>query len=271
MIIPNTLPGLHLRHPWADNLILRASWTNTISRPTFEQNRFAEEIDGADITVGNPDLDPYEAMNFDASCEYYFGKFGLLGVALFYKDIDEFIFEQTIANASRLGGDLTTFNNGDDGDIFGVEFTFNQVLTFLPSPLDGFGIYANLTLTDSEMTVLSTGDVPSRDVDFLKQSDEIGNIALTYEKYGFFFRIAGTYRSEYLDSLGEVASEDRYIDDHFQVDISSSYTLQDKYTVFLNLININNEPLRAYYDQSDRLSQYEKYGWTAVLGLKLRI
>jgi outer membrane receptor protein involved in Fe transport len=91
---------------------------------------------------------------------------------------------------------------------------------------------------------------------------------VTYEKYGFFFRVAGTFRSDYLDALGEVASEDRYMDDHFQVDISSSYRITDNFTVFGNIVNINDEPLRAYFDKSNRLSQYEEYGWSAMVGFK---
>jgi outer membrane receptor protein involved in Fe transport len=68
--------------------------------------------------------------------------------------------------------------------------------------------------------------------------------------------------------LGEEAFEDRYIDDHFQLDLSTAYTFLDKYTLYANFINLTDEPLEAYYDKSNRISQYEEYGWSARFGLK---
>jgi outer membrane receptor protein involved in Fe transport len=41
---------------------------------------------------GNPDLDPYEAFNFDASVEWYFADASVLSAGVFYKDIENFIF-----------------------------------------------------------------------------------------------------------------------------------------------------------------------------------
>ena len=256
----NVLPGLHYRWNAEEDLVLRASWTNTIARPTPEQSRNAIEIDDDDVERGNPDLDPYQSMNFDVSVRYYLPNLGMIQIAGFYKDIDDFIFEQTIQDASPYGGDLTTYNNGKSGEIYGIELGYQQQFQFLPSPLDGLGFNANLTLTDSEATVPPTGDQPARDIPFVRQSDSIGNISLFYEKYGFSFRVAGSYRDDYLDELGEVESEDRYMDDHFQVDISTSYDVNENFTVYADVVNLNEEPLKAYWDQSGALSQYEAYG-----------
>jgi outer membrane receptor protein involved in Fe transport len=135
--------------------------------------------------------------------------------------------------------------------------------------MDGLSFLASLTLSSSEADILApeTGD-PGRTLDFVRHSDTVGVVALSYEKNGFFIRLSGSYRSSYLDELGEEPLEDRYMDDHFQVDLSSSYTFMDKYTVFLNIINMTDEPLKAYWGESNYLSQYEEYGWTARLGFK---
>ncbi|MFP4531330.1 MAG: TonB-dependent receptor domain-containing protein [Desulfobacterales bacterium] len=256
----NVLPGLHYRWNVEEDLVLRASWTNTIARPTTEQSRNAIEIDDDDVERGNPDLDPYQSMNFDVSARYYLPSLGMIQIAGFYKDIEDFIFEQTIQGASPRGGDLTTYNNGKSGEIYGLELGYQQQFKFLPSPYDGFGFNTNLTLADSEATVPPTGDQPARDVPFLRQSDTIGNVSVFFEKYGFSFRVAGSYRDDYLDELGEVESEDRYMDDHFQVDLSTSYAVNENFTVYADAINLNEEPLRAYWDKSGALSQYEAYG-----------
>jgi TonB-dependent receptor len=189
----------------------------------------------------------------------------LISAGYFYKDIDNFIYTQT----TDIGYDLTTYHNGDSGYISGVEFSYQQKFSFLPSPLDGFSFLGSLTLSSSEADVLApeAGD-PVRTVDFVRQSDTVGIAALSYEKKGFFIRLSGSYRSSYLDEVGEDPVEDRYIDDHFQVDISSSYTFKDNYTVYLNVINLTDEPFKAYWGESERLSQFEEYGLTARMGFK---
>ncbi|WP_321533119.1 TonB-dependent receptor [uncultured Desulfuromonas sp.] len=264
----NILPSLHSKVRFSDDLILYLAWTNTISRPQWDQTFYGKFTDDdGNIEIGNPDLDPYEAMNWDATLTYYMpDSLGMASIGLFYKDIDNFIYEQT---ADMGDYELTTFRNGDEGEVYGIELAYQQKLSFLPGALDGFSIEGNLTLSDSEVDVLPSEEGgEGRTVDMMRHSDTVGSVALSYEKYGFFVRLSGTYRSEYLDDLGEEKFEDRYIDDHFQVDLSTAYTFMDKYTLYANFINLTDEPLEAYYDQSGRNSQYEEYGWSARFGLK---
>jgi len=264
----NILPSLHSKVRFSDDLILYLAWTNTISRPQWDQTFYGKFTDDdGNIEIGNPDLDPYEAMNWDATLTYYMpDSLGMASIGVFYKDIDNFIYEQT---ADMGDYELTTFRNGDEGEVYGIELAYQQKLSFLPGALDGFSIEGNLTLSDSEVDVLPSEEGgEGRTVDMMRHSDTVGSVALSYEKYGFFVRLSGTYRSEYLDDLGEKKFEDRYIDDHFQVDLSTAYTFMDKYTLYANFINLTDEPLDAYYDQSGRNSQYEEYGWSARFGLK---
>jgi TonB-dependent receptor len=262
----NFLPGVHFRMNLTENTILNAAWTNTISRPLWEQTRYARVTDDDDnVEIGNPDLDPYEAMNWDATLTYYMPSLGLASVGVFYKDIDNFIYAQTLDLETY---ELTTFNNGESGTIYGVELAYQQNLAFLPSPLDGLSLLGNLTFSDSEADILPTDGEPARTIEFVRNSDMVGSFAVSYEKSGLFLRLSGTYRSAYLDSVGEEALEDEYIDDHFQIDLSTAYTFLDKYTVYANLINLNNEPLRAYYGESGKMRQFEEYGLSARAGVK---
>lgn len=264
----NILPSLHSKIRFSDDLILYAAWTNSLSRPQWEQTRYGKFTDDdGNIEMGNPDLDPYEAMNWDATLSYYMpDSLGMVSIGFFYKDIDNFIYAQTSDQGSY---ELTTFRNGDSGTIYGVELAFQKKLTFLPGALDGFSIEGNLTLSDSEADVLaSENGEKDRTIDMLRHSDTVGSVALSYENYGLFLRLSGSYRSSYLDDLGDETFEDRYIDDHFQLDLSASYTFLDNYTLYANVINITNEPLKAYFDESGRLSQYEEYGWSSRFGLK---
>ncbi len=68
--------------------------------------------------------------------------------------------------------------------------------------------------------------------------------------------------------MGEKKSQDRYIDDHFQLDISTQYAVNENLTFFTDFINVNEEPLRAYWDKTGSLSQYEEYGMKVKGGIK---
>ncbi|MBN2704808.1 MAG: TonB-dependent receptor [Deltaproteobacteria bacterium] len=264
----NFLPSLHAKYGFTDDLILYLAWTNTLSRPQWEQTFYGKFIDDdGNIEIGNPDLDPYEAMNWDATLSYFSPKsLGMASIGVFYKDIDNFIYGQT---ADMGDYELTTFKNGDSGHIYGLELAAQLKLSFLPAPFDGFSLDGNITFSDSEAEVLApeAGD-KNRDIDFVRHSDTVGSFAISYEKYNLFVRLSGTFRSSYLDELGEESFEDRYIDDHFQLDLSTSYTFMEKFTLYANFINLTNEPLKAYFGDSGRLSQFEEYGWSAQAGLK---
>jgi TonB-dependent receptor len=267
----HVLPGVHLRRNLNDDMVLRFSANQTIARPNFEQTIPNAAIDGDEVEIGNPRLDPLESINLDASFEYYLRPLGVLSAALFYKDIDNFIYAQTSEGDYQGVSDaeITTFRNGPSGRILGVELAYQRQLTFLPDALDGFSVYANLTLIDSEATVLGPeeGD-PNRDVPFIKQSDWIANLALTYEKHGLFARLAYAYRDQYLDEVGDEPFEDRYMTSHGQLDLSASYRVNENLSVFANWTNITDEPLHAVFGESGRLSQYEVYGWSLNAGMK---
>ncbi len=258
----NLLAMLSGKYDVSENGVLRLSWTNTIARPKFGQSAFRREsnIGDGEIVSGNPDLDPYEAMNFDVSYQHYLDGVGSVSVSAFHKDIDSFIFgytEEITVGDEQV--DFISFRNGDNATISGVEFGWQQDLGEYAPVFNGFGIYSNLTLTDSDA---------DENLPFLKQSDVIANLALTYENESFLFRIAGTRRSEYLDAIADDRDEDEFIDDHFQLDAKAVYKLNPHSSIFLEAINLNDEPLAAYYGVPTRMRQIESYGFSAKFGFK---
>jgi len=270
----NLLPGIHLRRELTEDLIFRASWTNTIARPTFGQSNPAViEGDVGEFTLGNPELDPYEAMNFDASLQFYSEDYGTFGVAVFYKDIENFIYDRVLTGAAAdaiISGatQIERPENGDSGEILGLELSYFKQLDFLPGPLAGLSVSSNLTLSDSEADAERPGGAGLDTTPFIKQSDIIGNLSIAWEWERIFIRLSGNYRDDYLDELGENEFEDRYIDDFFQMDLYSSVRVTDNVTAFLEVNNLTNEPFRAYWKGSGRLSQFEEYGVSGAVGLR---
>ena len=264
----NLLAMLSGRYNVSDAGILRLSWTNTIARPKFGESAYRRErnIEDDEVISGNPALDPYEAMNFDVSYEHYFDGLGNVGVAVFYKDIDSFIFEET--SSIVLDGeeyDFITPLNGDTASISGIEFSWQQDLGQYAPALEGFGIYSNVTFTSSDST---TDSRPGEELPFLKQSDTIANLAFTYENESILLRLAGTYRSEYLDAISGDTTEDEYVDSHFQIDAKAVYKINPHSSFFVEAINLNDEPFRAYFGAPTRMRQFEAYSWSSKIGFK---
>ena len=274
------LPSLNIRFEPQRNLVLRAAGYRSVVRPNLSDlaPRFAVEQNDENERegeFGNPDLRPYEAWNFDASAEYYFSSNGAITANVFYKDIKNFIVESREEDGIRFGiafDEAVIPINGSSADVFGIEFGISQAFTFLPDPLDGLLINFNYTFTDASGTVPTDGDINDlRTIALPSSSKHTFNAVLGYEKGPFDFRLAGTYRDRYLDELGAEASEDRYVDNHFQLDASVKFKVTKNIRLFGEWININNAKFFAYqnFDTRKRLLQYEEYGSTFKFGAKV--
>jgi len=268
------MPSLAMKYDFTDNVIGRFGISQTIARPGIEDIVTRIEIEETDDgefegSAGNPNLDPYKSINVDASIEYYPTRLSILSAGVFYKDISDFIV------TADLGGQpgFERFDsvdvpiNGDSADLLGFEFGYSQQLDFLQSPLDGIIIGANYTYVDAEATLQD-----GRQISFPGQSENIWNANLGYEKGPFSFRAAFSYRDDYLDVLDEGeaggADADRFVDSHFQIDLSAKYQVTDQFQVYLEASNINDEPFVAYFNEERYLSQFEEYDYTIYTGVR---
>ncbi|KCZ85851.1 TonB-dependent receptor [Hyphomonas adhaerens MHS-3] len=274
------LPSLNLKYAFADNLIGRAAYYSSIVRPAFGEMRptFALNNDRDEAEMGNPDLDPYEAANIDASIEYYPTKLSVISAGVFYKEIRNAIFPVTydiadvpgsidlsFLDANTLAGleEVSTYINAGKATVKGVEFNYVQGLGFLGDAFEGFLVSANLTLADSEATLPDGREVP-----LLKQNDTVWNVSLGYDKGPWDLRVSANYRGDYVDELfGE--NLDRYTGDHMRVEASAKYELNDHIQVYLEGKNLTDEPEFYYHGNESRLSQYDEFGWSAVFGVRL--
>ena len=277
----NWLPGVYLRYDASKNLVVRASWSNSLARPSFGDTAFRSLVnsDDLEITRGNPALEALTATNWDASVEYYLPSLGLLSASVFHKQIENFSYEYESPTPVVINGesyDLTTYANGSDGSITGLELAYQQQLRRLPAPFDGLGVMANVTFLDSEATYPTR---PGEDIPFIGQSDTTGNVGLTYEKAGLFVRLALNFRSERLredEPLGGEAWQDLYVDDFKQLDLTARYQVSKNWEVFAEVLNFTDEPFRVFLKspgaaQSARLGQVEEYGWSANFGVRWKL
>jgi len=258
------LPSINMRYEFRENLIGRASAHRSVVRPRVEDVAFRAEVDGDEIELGNPLLDPFRAWNVDASLAFYPTELSVLSAGIFWKSIEDFIFIQTIDDydfAGRTFDEATIALNGKDADVLGIELNYQQHFGFLGAPWDAFLIAINYTYVDTEAT---TDD---RKVNLPKQSRNIASFMLGYDKHGFDLRLAMKYRDRYIDEL-EGEGEDRYTDTHLQWDLTAKYRINDSWLVYAEIANLGNEPEYYYSGRRTRVLQYDEFGTTSALGVQ---
>lgn len=279
------LPSLNIRFEPDPDVVLRAGVFKSVMRPKLSNlaPRFIiEENEDGDRegSFGNPDLKPYRAWNFDATAEYYFARNAVVQAGFFYKRINDFIVdaefdEDTPPYNGIYNGiafsEATIPLNGEKATVKGAEFSYQQAYDFLPGILSGLLTSVNYTYTDAKGRLADGADLAGRRISLPASSKHTLNGVLGYEKGPISLRLAGTYRSGYLDEIGGDAEEDRYVKSHFQLDLTAKYQLAENIQLVGELVNILDEPYTAYarFGGRDRLYQYEEYGLTAKFGVKV--
>jgi len=273
------LPSIHVRYKLTDKTIIRAAWTHSLVRPSFEQlapGFLIEEDDGEiEASFGNPELEALESANFDVGIEHYFGTIGVVSAMAFYKDIENFIFEADLAGTGRFENfeQAETFINGDDAELYGIELNYAKQFSELPEPWNGLLLTANATFSDSEATIewFDDGERFERDITLPSQSDTTANLALGYENHWLSLRLSATYKDDYLIEVDELddSAFDRFEDDHLQIDFTAKAFVAEGVQVYFKAINLNDEPFYAYSGRSRFNAQYEEYGPTYQLGVQL--
>lgn len=234
--------------PWG------AAFTS-VARPEFAFLNAATEIEITDSNsleafVGNPDLKPACAWNFDLGVEYYLNNIGLVSENVFYKTINDFIFIDSAPEGettspeleARFPGfniDVETVFNGNRAEVYGVELNFVNQFTNLGGFWGGFGVYANVTLQESSA---DTGLSGRGKVPFVNAPDYVGTAAVTYQKYGVEANIAYTFRGDSLEELGPFLI-DKYQQSYNTLDVQARYSIVDNLSIYMNAIDILDDGL----------------------------
>jgi TonB-dependent receptor len=116
------LPSLNMSYEVAENMLLRFGAAKVMARPllgnlapsitAFSAPNAAGVTTGGSITIGNPKLEPFRAINLDLSLEWYFGQGSLISIAVFDKDVRS--FPQTVVNSGTLSSILSQGHPGPD-------------------------------------------------------------------------------------------------------------------------------------------------------------
>jgi iron complex outermembrane recepter protein len=258
----DVLPNASLRVMFTDDLLMRLSYAKTIARPGFgllnpSLNYTVPTGPGGGLggaSGGNPDLKPQSADAYDLGLEYYFGSNSYIGAALYRKDVKDRAITQTELETIN-GVDYLVSRPRNLGSVVvqGVEVGGQYFMDSLPGFWSGFGLMANYTIADSEVT--TPGD-PLEGQPLLGVSKHSYNAGLLYEKYGLTARAVYSYRSEF--NVSDVTSVpwQRPVGTELfwyktmpwaQLDVSFGYQVNENFTLSLDGMNLTRSRTRTAY------------------------
>lgn len=265
-----------------NKMLLSMDYERILQDPSEEYDETTNPVVGVEsvsltAAAQNPYLEPEESVNFDITTEWYFATAGSLTLGLFHKDLDNIIRNKQFDVDLEYAGNTYPVSaygpdNTGSGTIRGAEFSYSQFYDFLPGAWSGLGLQLNYTYIDQDGLEDPTGaDIPGTRLNSRGEpvgtggnsfrvftgmplqgySDENMNIVGMYEYNDISFRLAYTWRSEYLLTLRE--SEDYtpvYAEDAGTMDASLYYTINENFKVGIEGSNLLNEDTKTMYQMN---------------------
>ena len=286
------LSSLLARLNLSDQVKLKMSYSENITRPDLRLLSRGPSLEGDDDIVAirnaNSELEPYKSQNFDVSLDYYADQASYLSVAFFYKHLKDFIVSrsrQTILNNLGgnviLGDDLSESEhvvvinqeNEEATKIYGLEWSMQKQMDFLPGGFKDLGILFNATVARGKLNYFdeNTGrflfekKIPNL-------SERSYSTTLYYENNTWGGRITSTYRSDYISQVdfNVLDQEDeRGFRSTTHVDAQLFYYLNDQLKLSLEAINLTNQREEQYSDSSNRAYNTTLFGTTYSVGATL--
>lgn len=174
------LPALGLTWRFSDNVNLRFSATQTLSRPEYRELSpiLFREVIGAENVKGNPDLKRALIQNYDVRWEWYPNQGEVLSIGFFAKQFNNPI-ERVYQGTS--GTRIISYVNALGANNYGIELEARKSLGMLGNMLRPFTAFANVTVMESQIELdPSAGSITSGERGMVGQSPYVVNAGLTW-------------------------------------------------------------------------------------------
>jgi TonB-dependent receptor len=237
----------------------------------------------------NAFLEPEESVNLDLTTEWYFADAGSLTVGVFHKKLSNIIRNKQFTTNVDVDGESYPVSaygpaNTGSGTIQGVEFAYTQFYDMLPGLWSGLGLQFNYTYIDQndledpntnpteKLSYNGAGDPITDNRNSFRQftglplqgySDQNFNVVGMYEKNDISFRLAYTWRSEYLLTLRE--SEEfvpAYSKDQGMMDASLFYNITETVKVGLQVSNLLDTATETQYQQNQQGTRTDAFSFS---------
>jgi outer membrane cobalamin receptor len=244
----NLLPSAHLKYILNRKQNLRASYFESLSRPSFFEIVPYNILGDIYSESGNPYLRPTIAHNFDLRYELFGKGLDQLLIGTFYKKLVDPI---ELAYVTKT---TTSSSSGLMPENFGTatNYGFELVLT---KYIGHFGINTNYTYTHSSITTTKLAYYVSNNTEVTTnvnqtrplqgQSANIANVSLLYNntKLGIETQLAYVYTGRRINQVSPYYDMDYWQKATNQVDFSIEKRFAKKFSVYAKIGNILNTPL----------------------------
>ncbi|MDO6427584.1 TonB-dependent receptor [Thalassotalea sp. 1_MG-2023] len=243
---------------------------------------FSQVIRSGDAS-GNH-LDPYTAMNYDVSFEYYPSQDAAFTAAFYYKSFTggyDVKTEYRDITVNLDGVDtiypdvahLVKQTSEDESVIKGVEFTGQKHFVELPEPFNGLGAKFAWNYAESDFVTAepaSAGIVP--DANLFGFSKNVASASVYWEGDDTTVRLLWKYRSKYLqpNSLPFPDRSHRYVQDALYFNMSAKYKINSNVSLFLKGLNLTNEPQVMTRGNDTTIADYSRSGTKWEFGVKAK-
>ena len=218
-------PSLHYRWAIDKNLNFRASITQTVKLPKFDQLNPTLDTSKNGLTSvnaytgGNVDLKPEEALGFELGFEKAFaGNRGLVGINFYERQIKDFVENRT--NEEVINGNTRWVKrpyNVGEAHIYGMELDWRFPL------VEKHGHVLNLVGNHTEMR--GTIDSPSKgEIDVKEMPPRVTNLGLDYKH-----RPSGTFGGFSVNYIPKFTTESTNDNDEDEIKTWWSRTSLDMY------------------------------------------
>jgi iron complex outermembrane receptor protein len=214
------LPSINLTFDLPQNLFLRLSAAETMSRPDY--SALGGTVSLTDLTLtgngGNADLRPIKAAVYDAALEWYYAPSSLATVSIFYDDLQSYV-----AFGTHPG-------------------VFLDQLLSKPDPLNPNGpVIPVFKPYNISSPVNSSGQLEGVE---LQVQQPVGYGVGYYENRWLSARLAYTYRSAYFIGLDRSSIENEA--GNGQLDASVNVNITKNISLSVDGLNLTNTLLKYY-------------------------
>lgn len=293
------LPSTNLAFELSDTLKLRLAAYRAIARSGIESfgagiNLTPSTGTGANniifnATTGNPNLKPLRAWNADASLELYASKDTLVAIAGYYKWITGAVIGRsepiptqitvttttTAAGAPRQTQTITInpvapANDLDTRHLYGVEATVSHAFTWLPSPLDGFGVTGSAGRAFANFSFPDTSPIAPyiEPANLIGLSDWTASGSVYFEKWGLSLRANARYRSDYYKPNG---GTNRSVRGSTYLNLSAQYDVSKRVQLKAQALNVTGTTDVFYKGGVDSIAEVSNSGPQYFAGVRIRL
>ncbi|MFB0875101.1 MULTISPECIES: TonB-dependent receptor [unclassified Sphingobium] len=286
------LPSMNLSLRLPSDLVVRLAAAREIQRPRFEDMKVSLDygfntasgiVTG---TGGNPYLRPYRAWAADFNIEKYFGTKGYLGLQMFYKKLQSYVYRETVPfdynglpvvvppGVTDLRGTITRPVNGNGGKLYGFELAGTVPFEVVTPALDGFGLTGGVGYTKTSIRPGVGADAE----DLPDYSRWVANGTLFFEKWGFSARGSVRYRSSFVGQFVGFGGErelrralsETIVDGQIGYEFQKGSALEGV-SLFLQGQNLTDEPFVSIDPGAPlQIRNYQSYGRRFMAGFNYR-